>query len=943
MQYRDGQIYMAQASTLVEGQGVDFLAFCKPGDRLFIRDESVSYVVESIPANDRIVLTAPYRKTSKLTAYSIQLDYSAHFKLMMPYLGDFNVEDMLRLNIGKLDAMMQAACGGAITNPYTLEILSVLTLADAASGQAYRVKISTSHSQPARIKITLNGVVRVDNAPVTAADGVYSGFFASLTAGDYTLEAEVSDEKGNLKSKSAVFTVGAGGGVIVTLQPNSGAWTFTPQASAQKIGGQVSSAQNNVIASLELIHDGVTRQPWSENHHALAVPTGVVEALETIDFPGYPIKLKVWNLARQEIWRWDSAGAAAILESGGSLNIGGGAFTVTADPAGPTAVGQQFKTGWTATATESGVIVDAEIYYWGSWATWYQPKINLDQNTPSLSTAYHDGQMTADSFPVKYRLKNATKTVTITYADSTSAATFNVQDHAGTSSAPEAIISIDSITQIATTQNVSLTFQVLSNHATLITEWRAEVDGVPATGWVVAAANQTSTVTHTLTNLAVGSRNIVVRGRGVSVTDNQQTIALNVVDNSTTIAAPVLSNFVVTPGQGAATFALDVSDTRAVTYRIFRDGVEVFNEQTASVLTAINKTINVTAGAASFYISVNNAANKQASTAHETHTITPPDAGAATITPLISAITTATDGAKTVTLTADVDVPDNSYGIHYRFYRYLTGATPPADDPSVRGGFGWVQQLADNAPVTVTTGYVHETADYTYALDAKPQGGTTFVTASVDVAGQAGAGTGSISVQIDATSTVDNVSYTVAATISNTVGEAQEYRILEDGTEKVAWTVLANNAQLSHTINAVAGTYALVIEAKSASVAVITEALSITVNPIASSGTVAPGSNATQGNLKVTLDAIDWTVDPVLITYTPEIVNVSPAGLSIWTAYQPQWATDYGVFYEKSAGVLSTETTVGLTSGEIVKMKFELRDAASTVLASLETTDLTKP
>jgi len=939
MQYRDGQVYLAQASTIVDGHGTNFAEFCKAGDRLFIRDESVSYVIEEVIAADKLRLTAPYRNTSKITSYSVQLDYSAHFRLMMPYLGDFNVEDMLRLNIGKLDAMMHAACGGVTSNPYTLEIVSLLT----NSRQAYVVKINTSHQQPVRITVKLDGVTKVDNQPITEANGVYTGSFSGLTAGDHALDVEVRDNKGNIKSRSGSITVdGSAGGGVTATTPNAGAWVFTPSV---EVGGAVTSTENNVIVAMELIDaNGVVDGFFSAQKSALAVPTGQV--LATGQFSAYPVKIKVWNLSRQEVWRWDSAGVGAVLDSGGALNVGGGAFTATAVPPTPVQDGDTFNTGWSVIANESGVAMDAELYYWGDWVVWYKSHLNLSQTTPSLSAALHDGKFPAAAFPVKYRFKNSAKTVTITYADTTTAATIDTQDHAG-SAVPDAIASIDSVTQIAGTQNARVVFKVASNHLSLATEWRIEVDGAGVTAWVAVAFNQVSTVTHTLTNLGVGARNIIVRGRGASVTDNHKTKMLTVVDNAVVIAAPVLANFVITPGQGSATFALDVSDTRPVTYAIFRDGVEIFREATAAVLAAISKTVNVPAGTASFYISVSNDANLQTSTAHTSATVQAADAGAATITqPVAQTHIDAVDGSQSVEISADVDVPDGSLGIHYRFYRYLTGTAPPAaDDLTLRGGFEWVLHPADFAPVTVTGGFPHDVQNYTYAIDAKPQGATAFTTASVDVVGQAGAGTGTMNIIINSTSTVAATSYTIVATVSNSASEAQEYRILENGVEKVGWVALASNGQFTQTLPATAGAYAVVIEAKTASIAVASQGVTINVNAAANAGTVgvvSPGSNTTQGNLKITLSAMNWTVDPVYVEYRPEIITPA-AGLVIWAATKQAWTTNYGTYYEKANGLLRSEEFTGLQSGDMIKVRFELRDAGGVVMDAIETAELTKP
>jgi hypothetical protein len=420
-----------------------------------------------------------------------------------------------------------------------------------------------------------------------------------------------------------------------------------------------------------------------------------------------------------------------------------------------------------------------------------------------------------------------------------------------------------------------------------------------------------------------------------------------VVDNAVVIPAPVLANFVITPGQGSATFALDVSDTRPVTYAIFRDGVEIFREATAAVLTAISQMVNVPAGTASFYISVSNDANLQTSTAHTSATVQAADAGAATITQPVAQIhIDAVDATQSVEISADVDVPDGSLGIHYRFYRYLTGTTPPAaDDLTLRGGFEWVLHPDDFAPVTVTGGFSHDAQNYTYAIDAKPQGATAFTTASVDVVGQAGAGTGTMNIVINSTSTVDATSYTLVATVSNSASEAQEYRILENGTEKIGWTGLSNNAQFTHTIPASAGAYAVVIEAKTASIAVASQSVTINVNATANAGTVgvvSPGSNTTQGNLKITLSAMNWTVDPVYVEYRPEIVTAA-AGLVIWAATKPAWTTNYGTYYEKANGILRSEEFTGLQSGDMIKVRFELRDAAGVTLDAIETVELTKP
>jgi len=938
MQYRDGQIYLAQASTIVDGQGTDFTAFCKAGDRLFIRNESVSYVIESVLAKNKLRLTAPYRKTSKTTAYSVQLDYSAHFRLMMPYLGDFNVEDMLRLNIGKLDAMMHAACGGATSRPYTLEIVSLLLLAATDNSQGYQVKINTSHAQPVRISVTLNGERKVDDAPITASNGVYGGSFTNLAAGSYQLNVEVHDAKGNAVSRDAVFTVGQTGAGAAAA-PNTGAWTFTPSTSG--VGGRVDSTENNVIVGFELIENGVALQPWTTQKSALRVPTGDVLAGSPGDFSGYPVKIKVWNLARQEVWRWDAADATAILESGGGLNLGGGTFTVTASPATPVPDGQEYRVGWTALANEASVIIDAELYYWTGWQDWYHYKINLDQTTATLSSKFWGDKVGSDAFPLKYRLKNATKTVTISYASATAAAVIDSVNHASTTSAPEAIVSLDSVTQITGTQNATVVFQVASNHASLATEWLIEVDGVAVTAWVAAAFNQVSTITHTLTGLSTGSRNIIVRGRGASMTSNNKTRSINITSSGTEIPAPVLSNFVITPGQGSATFTLDISDTRPVEYWIFRDGVEIFHAPLAS-LTAINQSVDVVAGSGSFYISVSNDSHRQSATAHINKTINPRDAGAAVITQPVAQISTDTEGTQHVDIIATVDVPDGSYGIHYRFYRYLTGSTPPADDPSLRGGFDWVQHSA--APVEVSQGYPQESQNYTYALDAKPQGGLTFTTATVDVAGQAASGTGTMTVIVDSTSTVDAASYTITATVSNSASEAQEYRILQEGSEKVGWTTLANHAQFSRAISATAGTYSVVIEARTASIATITKTLAITVNAAAgnASGVVSPGADATQGNLKVTLNSVDFSVDPVVVGYTAEIITAT-AGQSIWVASKPQWTTSYGTFYEKASGIENLSSFGGLEAGQTVKLKWELRDASEAVLATIETIDLVKP
>lgn len=941
MQYRDGQIYLAQASTLIEGFGTEFLTYCKAGDRLFIRNESVSYVIEDVIGNDKLRLSAPYRKTSKTTDYSVQLDYSAHFRLMMPYLGDFNVEDMLRLNIGKLDAMLAAACSGAgvvAGNPYRLEIVSfAVSEGDNPASRRVHLRLNSSHNQSVDVKIILDNTVIADWSPLVGVD--YDYVLANIAYGNHTITAEIKDAKGNHKSASSSVTITAGG-VLIFMSPNSGAWTFTPAAG--RVGGRVDSTENNVLVGMELIHGGGLQQPWTEQKARLQVPTGEVVANEGTDFPGYPVKLKVWNLSRQELWRWDDANTAT-LEAGGSGNIGAGGFTLAAAPVTPTLSGDEYQTGWTATASEAGVLVSAELYQWGVWQDWYKPQINLDQNTATLSSAFWSGRVPAGAFPFKYRLKNASKTATLTYASATAAAVLDEQLHAGGGSNPDAITEITSITQLAATQNAQLEFKVLSNHTRLATEWLIEVDGQAVTAWVAAAFNQESTVTHTLTDLAVGARAILVRGRGASVTDNSQTTAITITSSAVDILAPELSNFVITPGPGSATFALDVSDTRPVEYTIFRDGVEIFPPSGMAPPTAINQQVdNLPAGAASFYIRVSNDASKQATTAHQTATLAAPDAGAATITNLASAIDTV-DGIVSVDITALVDVPDQSNGIHYRVYRYLTGDAPPTATDAARGGFDWIEQPADFSPGAIEKFFPHAAENYTYALDAKPQGAVNFATDSVAVAGQVGVDT--ITVVVDSTSAVDDTSYNIKATLSNSLSEAMEYRISQGGTEKVAWTTHANATQFDQTISAAAGTYAVVIEARTASIAVVSESLSVTVNAASSGGTgnVSPGSQATQGPLKVTFDAIAWTADPVVFSYTPEIVNVSPAGLSVWVAYKPQWSNDFGTFYEKTPTVLSTHSSSGLASGDTLKFRFELRDSASAVLARIDSVDLIKP
>ena len=931
MQYRDGQIYLAQASTIVEGVDTEFLEYCKAGDRLFIRDESVSYVIEEILTNEKLRLSAPYRKTSKQTSYSVQLDYSVHFRLLMPYLGDFNVEDMLRLNIGKLDAMLAAACAGAGEgNPYTLELVSLIVQdGNSVTSRVARVTINASHAQAATIKILLDSNIIVDWTPVIGE--AFEHIYSALSTGNHVATAEIKDEKGNHKSASFSFTVGdAGGGGGDGLSPNNGAWTFTPSAG---VGGRVASIENNVIVGMALIHGGASQQPWSTQKAALLVPTGEVLATEGTDFPGYPVSVKIWNLTRQEVWRWDSATAAAVLEVGGGSG-GAGGFSVTADPDPATLDGSEYKTGWTATATEPGVTVTGEVFYWDNWQTWYSPQISLNENAPVLSGAFWGGMAAAGSFPLKYRLKNASKTVTIEYPTTTAAAVITEEIHGGGVANPDAITEITAITQVADTQNATLEFKVLSNHSSLATEWQVEVDGVATTAWVAAAFNQQSTVIHTLVNLAVGTRSIVLRGRGSSVTDNEKTTTIDITSSSTTIPAPDLSAFAITPGQGEATFALTIADALPVKYTIFRDGVEIKAAGAFAVLTSINETVsNIPAGSGLFYIRVTNDANQQSATAHVSADIAAPDAGAAVITAMASALTSSA-GVESVSITALVDVPNGSWGIHYRVYRYLTGGavTPEAE----RGGFEWIAHPADFSPGAIEVFYTHDTANYTYALDARPQDATAFSTASIDVPGQSAAG--SLTITLDSVATVDGTSYTINATLSNTLSEAQEYRIVEDGTEKVGWTALANGAQLSETITATAATYSVDIEGRSASIAATSINTSVVVSAATGGTDVGIGQTLVRDDLTITINSVDWPANNSPVNYT---ATLATAG-TLWIAKQPPWSTDFGTAYDSPIGTHNQDMYNGST-GDIVRMRFEHRDAGGAVLTTIDTVDLVHP